>query len=155
MHAVARTVGIDSLRWPFTPEVIRELTSLDVNVEDLVERYQKRTKNRRIDDPSAYLLQMGRDQVAKRLGVTVDALVKMASRNMAERGQAIILAAGNFTGPSTETVTRAGRFNNPYVDAALAMLEGRTFPTLFAADKAFELALMNARFAPPPPRSSS
>ena len=142
-------------RLPFTSDVIRELTSLDVEVEALVERYRKRTRGRRIDDPSAYLLRMGRDQVAKTHGISVDALVKMASRNLAERGQAIILTAANFTGPSAEAVTRARRFSNPHVDAALAMLEGRKFPTLFAADKAFELALMNARFAPPPRPSAA
>ncbi len=134
-------------RLPFSFDVVRELTGLGVDVEALVERYSSRTKGKRIADPSAYLLKMGHDAAAKQLGVPVAQVVAMSSRDHAARLEAI--TAGTITGPSVDAVERAKRLRNPYIDAALTMLEGQTFPNLIAADRAFQAALVNARFAMP------
>ncbi len=134
---------------PFSGAVISELTALDVDVTELVERYFRRTKRRTIADPSAYLLSMGRDQVAKRLGVNADAVKAMAAKTLAPRAAGPV-PVGKVTGPSRDAVERARRLRPELVEPALKLIAGRTFSSMIQADRAFQLALVNVRFSPPP-----
>ncbi|KAB2918498.1 MAG: helix-turn-helix domain-containing protein [Hyphomicrobiaceae bacterium] len=92
--------GASGERLPFTPAVLTELVQLGIDVEALVRRYAEKTKGRRIADPSAYLLRMGRDEAAKMHGVTAEALTKIATRNRSARKHAMAAAVGACAEPS-------------------------------------------------------
>jgi hypothetical protein len=79
------TDGAAGDRLPFTAAVLAEIAALGLDVAAIVERYRQRTADKRIADPSAYLLRMARDEAAKRLGVPADAVAGLASRDRAER----------------------------------------------------------------------
>jgi hypothetical protein len=143
----AGTDGASGGRLPFSPGVIRELVSLNEDVETLIERYRHRTKGKRIADPSAYLLEMGRDAAAKRLGISKAALAKITSRNASEKAAALAGAVGAFSKPSEDLLRRVRRYRNPYVDLAVKRLSGRTFASQAAADRAFEAELVVFRFS--------
>jgi len=136
-------------RLPFSTRVIRELTALDIDLMQLVERYLARTNGRKISDPSAYLLKMGQDAIAKQRGIPVAQVKAIALGRPRAPDAQLPAPLSVFTGPSVDAVERARRWRNPFIDAALAMLKGRQFRTLTAADRAFELALSNARFSKP------
>jgi hypothetical protein len=80
--------------------VLAEIAALGVDVAAIVERYHQRTAGRRIADPSAYLLWMTRDEVAKRFGVPAAALAGLGSRNRAERASALAASVGAIAEPS-------------------------------------------------------
>lgn len=143
-------------RVPFTPEVVRELTALDVDVGALIERYQTRTRGRSVDDPSAYLLAMGRDEAAKRLGIPLDRVKALGSRNCAERGAAMATAVGASAAPSERAMRSARRYRKPHeIELAQEMLSGRIFASVAEADRALELALTNVRFLRAPTVASN
>lgn len=77
--------GASGERLPFTQAVIDHVRALGVEPEALVARYRTRTRHRRVRDPCAYLLRMARDEAAKRIGVPVEALKGVASRDTSER----------------------------------------------------------------------
>ena len=52
---------------------------MGLEVAALVERYRKRTADRTIDDPNAYLLAMAKEAVAKRVGTTREVVAAVAS----------------------------------------------------------------------------
>ena len=52
---------------------------MGIDVAALVERYRKRTADRTIDDPNAYLWAMAKDEVAKRVGTTREVVAAVAS----------------------------------------------------------------------------
>jgi hypothetical protein len=79
-------------RLPFTPAVLRHVELLGVERAPLIRRYQARTVNRRIKDPSAYLLGMARDEAAKKLGVPAELLKEVASSDRQARVDATIAA---------------------------------------------------------------
>lgn len=134
-------------RLPFTGDVLRALVAMDVDLDALIERYRKRTKGKRIDDPSAYLLGMGRDDAAKRLGVSKEALKRLTSKNKAERAIAMGAAVGAFSKPSDAAIGKARRWRDPNVDTALQRLAGKTFASQDAADRAFRGELTILRFS--------
>ena len=129
-------------RLPFTADVIAELRRLDVELEPLIARYVKRTKGRSIRDPSAYLLRMGHDEVAKRCGVAVETVKASTSLNLALR-----MAASAVFIPNSDIVARERRFRgDDVVDAALRALAERRFSTQAAANRAFEGTVGNLHF---------
>jgi DNA-binding XRE family transcriptional regulator len=134
---------------PFSADVIRELVSMpgELDVEELISRYIGRTRSKRIGDPSAYLLSMGRDAAAKKLGISRATLAKIASRSDAERAAGFAEATEAFSKPSAECVARHRRYRNPHVEIAVQRLTGRTFVTQAAADRAFEGELAVLRFS--------
>jgi len=138
--------GIDaSDRLPFSPSVVGKLLALGVDVHALVDQYQARTKGRHIKDPSAYLLKMGEEEAAKRLGVTADQIKGTLSRNRDERAAAAAQATGAFSVPTKKAVDNARRWKRPFVDQILADLARRRFPTQAACDLAFQSELTRSR----------
>jgi hypothetical protein len=66
-------------REPWTPDLLRRVAGMGVDVPALVARYRKRTAGRIIDDPNAYLLAMAHEAVAKRVGTTREVLAAVAT----------------------------------------------------------------------------
>src|SRR5262245_62183625 len=91
---------------------------------------------------------MARDAAAKRLGVPISALTKVAAIKDPEIGTALAHAIGTFSTPSPQCLARARRYQNRNVDAALQHLRNREFSTQEAADRAFEGELATRRFNP-------
>lgn len=87
-------------RLPFTAAVLAEIGALSLDAAAIIDRYRQRTAGRRIADPSAYLLQMARDEAAKRLGVPVEALAGLNSGNHTERAMAQAAGVGAAPEPS-------------------------------------------------------
>jgi len=79
-------------RLPFTEEALAACEQMGFTRQTLVERYEKRTKGRRIRDPSAYLIKMAVDMAAKARGVSEDAVRGSISKNAGERLQAYAAA---------------------------------------------------------------
>ena len=94
---------------PFSMAVIAELTALGCDAEALIAKYAARTKGRRVRDPNAYLLQMGRDEIAKRLGVSAEHVKNSNSKNRHERIEASSNAVNAFSKPSPKVLARASR----------------------------------------------
>lgn len=132
---------------PFTAGVLTEVARLGVDVDKLFARYEARTKGRCINDPSAYLLQMARDEAAKRLGVTAEQVKGTTSKNRSERIQAATEATAAFSRPSDGVLARVR--NCKHLADILAILARQKFKTQAACDKAFEGEVTNARFRPP------
>ena len=78
--------GVDRL--PFTPHALRQVSSMCIDVSVLVLRYLDRTKGRTIKDPSAYLVKMARDAVAKRDGVFAAEIERVHASSRAVRVKA-------------------------------------------------------------------
>ena len=78
----------------FSAFVLHELVALGVDVGPLIERYETKTANKRIADPSAYLLRMGRDEAAKRCGATIEQIKGSTSQSRGERIAAAVSATG-------------------------------------------------------------
>jgi hypothetical protein len=66
-------------REPWTPDLLRRIAGMGVDLAALVKRYGQRTAGRVIDDPNAYLLAMAADAVAKRVGTTREILAAVAT----------------------------------------------------------------------------
>ena len=126
----------------FSADVIVELSSLGLDVEELVQVYQERTHGKGIRKPSAYLLAMGRNEIAARTGVTVEQLKAATSRNPAARVAATV-AMGGFR-PTEDRLHRARRTHGDLADKVAAALASKTFVSQKAADSAFEGMLANA-----------
>jgi hypothetical protein len=131
---------------PFTTEVIEALVDLEVDVEKTIEAYRKRTVGKRILDPSAYLLKMGRTEYAKRHSITIEQVKAITSRNKAAKVTAMANVVGAFSKPSDKTLARAARNTPNLVDKALALMAGRSFTSQDATDRAFDGHLANLRF---------
>jgi len=145
--ARART-GTDG-RLPFTADVIDEVYSLGLDPEVLIQRYRAAAKRTRIADPSAYLLRMARDDVAKRTGVTAEDVKRCSSRNRGERKANLAAACGAFDKPSTAAIeSHTRRRGKGVVDAALATLARRTFKSQADADRAFFQEIANVSLRP-------
>ena len=90
---------------------------------------------------------MGRDEIGKRLGVTADQVKASNSKNRHERIEASSDAVNAFSKPSDPALARASRCK--HVAEILDGLSRSKFKSQSACDKAFELAVVNARFRPP------
>lgn len=134
---------------PFSETVIAEISALAVDVERLIDRYARRTKGKRIGDPSNYLLGMAHDEVAKRNGVTAEQVKKSTARNRDHRIEAAESVVAAFSAPSPEAIALARRRGRLYVDEVLALIARREFKTQQDCDRAFDNELANARFRPP------
>jgi hypothetical protein len=77
-------------REPWTPETLRRVSGMGVDLLDLIERYRERTAGRKIDDANAYLVAMAADAVAKRAGTTREFVSAIA----ADRAAMASAAAG-------------------------------------------------------------
>jgi uncharacterized protein YdaU (DUF1376 family) len=86
--------GARGTRLPFTAAAIADVEKLGIDPAGLYERYQRKTLGKRIADPSAYLLEMARDQAAKSLGCDPGVLKGATSRNQAEAVMAQCAALG-------------------------------------------------------------
>lgn len=134
---------------PFTPDVLAQITLLGLDPAQLIQRYNDRTKGRArtIVDPSAYLLRMARDEVAKTSGVTVEHVKGMTSRNRDERIKAATDATRAFSRPSDAALARVK--NCASLAEILADLAERRFTSQADCDRALEGEVVNARFRPP------
>jgi hypothetical protein len=94
------TDGASGDRVPFTPDVLAEIAMLGLDAAALIERYRTKTAGRHIEEPSAYILQMARDEAAKQRGVPVAALAGIASGNRAKRAMAQAASVGAAVEPS-------------------------------------------------------
>lgn len=147
IDAHALTDGPTGRALPFTVQVITEITKLGCDPNALIARYQTRTKGKRISDPSAYLLGMARDEVAKRAGITAEQLKQSTSKDRGLRIAANAVATGAFSTPSAAALARASRCE--HVAAILQILAKRRFATQAECDRAFQDEVTNARFRPP------
>ena len=145
-NAAGSAMGTSGERLPFTQDVLAELIGHGIDIEALYQRFIERTRGRRIKDANAYFLKMGREEAAKRYGVSVDALKQAGSRNQIERASGLAAAAGALNRPSDKAWKSATRCNKPRAEAALAQMAGKSYPTQDAADRAFEAAQSNVRF---------
>jgi len=137
--------GTDAQVLPFASTTLQELYALGCDLDALIKRYQSRTKGRRIKDPSAYLLRMGREEIAKATGVTADEVKACSARNRGERQTNLAIVGGAYSNPDPIRVARSRRTRgNVAVDQALAALSTRQFPTQAAVDRAFDAELSNA-----------
>jgi hypothetical protein len=102
---------------------------------------------KRVKDPNAYFLKMGREEAAKAKGVPVEALKQANSRNREERANGLAAAVGAFSRPSDAALRTANRYNPARAAVALQMMEGNAFQTQAAADRAFQNALSAVRFS--------
>ena len=96
-------------RLPFTDAALATCEAMGFARKTVVDRYWKRTKGRKIHDPSAYLIEMATDMAAKARGVSKDALRATLSNNATERAAAFGQAAGapqEPTAPMRKIVTR-------------------------------------------------
>jgi hypothetical protein len=100
-------VGASGERLPFTADVLREIASLGVDVLGLIETFAVKTRNVRVKDPSAYLLQMGRQAAAKQHGVTADTLKAIATRDRVVRATELAAAVGFSAEPSPRALRTA------------------------------------------------
>ena len=80
-------------RLPFSVDVLAKIALLPVDQEALIERFfeykaKNASRGKAIADPSAYLLEMARDETAKNCGVQVDPNA-ISSRNEWVRGAAL------------------------------------------------------------------
>lgn len=136
--------GTDAQVLPFSSTTLQELYSLGCDLDSLIKRYQARTKGRRIKDPSAYLLKMGREEVAKAAGVTAEEVKACSARNRGERQTNLAIVGGAYSAPDPIKLARARRTRGAIVEQVLASMRGRTFPTQAAADRVFDQELANA-----------
>ncbi|WP_423416443.1 hypothetical protein RLW55_03175 [Hyphomicrobium sp. B1] len=136
------SAGTDQVR--FSEDVIREIETLGVDVESLIERFEHKTATQRIRDPNAYLLRMARDEVAKRNGVTVEQVKQSTSRGRAMRIAAAVDATAAFSVPSDAAVARARQRGRLRVDETIADMKIKRFASQADADRAFESALERA-----------
>jgi hypothetical protein len=72
----------------FTFDVLRKVQMLGVATEPLLAHYAAKTAGKAIKDPAAYLLRMAREEAAKSLGVSVDALKGIFARDPIARAKA-------------------------------------------------------------------
>ena len=91
-QAARAELGIEKDRLPFSPSALFEVKRLCVDLEALVKKYLEKTKGKCIRDPSAYLVGMAREAVAKRDGVPVGMVARLTSRDLEERKAAIVEA---------------------------------------------------------------
>jgi DNA-binding MarR family transcriptional regulator len=133
-------------RLPFASSVVAEINALGLNAEALIERYLVKTRRRHIADPSAYLLAMARDELAKRVGVSAEDVKRASARNNAERAAALVAASGVFDKPSADLIAKVRKTSgNAAVDAALTAMSGRKYRSAGDADRAFGFEVANAR----------
>lgn len=64
---------------PFPPATLREISRMGVDVVALVERYQQKTKGRRIPSPTGYLMTMAYQALAQKRGVPVGMVRALAA----------------------------------------------------------------------------
>ncbi|NOU05336.1 MAG: hypothetical protein HOO99_04055 [Hyphomicrobiaceae bacterium] len=140
---------LDALALPFTTAVVNEITALGVDVENLLTRYAERTKGKRIRDPNAYLLQMGRDEVAKAVGVTAEQVKASNSKNRETRVASSAEALRAFNTPSDAVLKRPSARNCKYLPEIIAGLARQTFRSQEECDRALQMQITNARFRPP------
>ena len=131
---------------PFTREAIETLVDLEVPVQAAIDDYRKKTANKVIRDPSAYLIRMGRSVYAKRHGITVDEVKAITNRNRAAKVTAMANVVGVFSKPTEKALKRASRNNSGIVDRALELMAGRSFTSQDEADRVFDGYLANLRF---------
>jgi hypothetical protein len=111
-------LGVTSDRLAFTPGVLFEVRRLCVDLETLVKRYIEKTKGRRIKDPSAYLLRMAREVVAKRDGVSVGMVAMLTARDPKERAAAMAEAVGVKTTAAEAELRHRKRMGAPSTNGA-------------------------------------
>lgn len=131
----------------FTKAVLAEIALLGLDASEIVERYAKRTAGRTIADPSAYLLQIARDVMAKKTGVPVEHVKRMTSRNRHERIEAAADATMAYSRPSDAALAKVR--NCASLEEILAIIAKRKFRSQMECDRAFEGEVVNARFRPP------
>jgi hypothetical protein len=89
-------------RLPFSPDVIRHIEGLGVDLGPLIDRYRTKTAGKRIGDPSAYLLRMGQDEAAKTAGVDIDTIKRVNGGSREDRAKAWAGATGIGAEPRPE-----------------------------------------------------
>jgi hypothetical protein len=141
-------------RVPFTPEVLREVGALGLDVEALIERYQRKTFGRTIAEPGAYLLQMARDEAAKVRGVTPDTVTRISKAARAEQARRAAdettqRAQSEPTDRALQSIARSARLrgHDPagLIDGWRRSLGERRFVSRAAADASLA-AFATARF---------
>lgn len=115
-EAEAGTNGASDERLPFSKAALAECEKLGFQWETVVKRYGERTKGKRIEDPSAYLVEMAVQMAAKARGTTRAAMRAVLSKNTGERVHGYAEATGAARQPSdkmreivSRRVKRAGR----------------------------------------------
>jgi hypothetical protein len=98
-------------RLPFTPDVIRRIVGLGVDLGPLLvkfERYRAKTEaaGKRIADPSAYFLAMAQDEAAKAAGVSRDTIKRVNGGTHEDRARAWAGAVGIGAEPRPEYIER-------------------------------------------------
>ena len=150
-YAHARNGGTDGAsgeRLPFSETVIREIAAFNVDVEDLVADFFKKTAGKRIRDPSAYLLHMAKQRAAKGLGITVAQFSKVSTGTKHERALEAANVVGAFSAPSDEALRRARRYRKPdEINTAISRLAGRRFTSQTAVDRALDYEFTVMRFS--------
>lgn len=94
------TDGAEGERLPFSEASLAACEAMGFTRDTLVDRYYRRTKGKRINDPSAYLLEMAVDMAAKARGVPKAAVRKTTSKNKDERAEGYAEVTGVAKEPS-------------------------------------------------------
>jgi hypothetical protein len=106
-------------------------------IHELILRFEEQAARTKIDRPEAYLLQMGRNFIAERDGVTGQQLKAATSRDPNQRQAAFATLAGGCKGPSDACLARARRRYGDIADRAAEALGSKPFKNPAAADRAF------------------
>ena len=96
-------------------DVIGRIRRMCVDPEALAERYKAKTRGRRIADPSAYLMRIAQNEVAKRDGVSVETVAKLAAADNSERAVILAKAAGVDVDPAKSERRHARARRSPTV----------------------------------------
>jgi hypothetical protein len=141
-------------RLPFTADALREIASHGVDVLELIEQFAAKTKGKRIKDPNAYLLKMGRQAAAKLHGVTAETIKAIATRDRGVRATELAAAVGVSAEPSVAMLRAAVRWAARMGESHDAVLRDwrrsvahQRLTTTQRADQSLETFLSHRRFA--------